>query len=92
MALTAEQVQAAAELIGSASTLDAAASRWRERFPDVRTMRLGAADMCGETPALRVGARAVYFVRIAGMCLSITAHASEANALILTDDGSGHGT
>ncbi|GLU32186.1 hypothetical protein WKR88_08315 [Trinickia caryophylli] len=91
MALTAEQVQAVAEVIGSASTLHDAAHRWRERYPDVRTMQLSAADMCGETPALRVGARAVYFVRTAGMCLSITPHADEANALILTEDGGLYG-
>ncbi|KDB07453.1 hypothetical protein LIG30_3362 [Burkholderia sp. lig30] len=91
MSLSTEQVQAVADVIGAAPTLHDAAERWRARFPGVRTMQLSPADMHGETPALRVGARNVYFVRMAGMCLSITPHADEANALILTEDGGRHG-
>lgn len=91
MALAAEQVEVIAELLRTAPTLPEAAAGWRRCYPDVRAMRISADDMRDETPALAFGARRVYFATSGGMCVSVTAHASEADIVIFTEDGAAHG-
>jgi hypothetical protein len=86
MSLTAEQLGVAVDLIRTAPTLSDAAAQWRERYPEVRTMRVSATDMRDETAALQLGARSVYFAMTDGHCWSITQEREEADALILTED------
>jgi len=86
MSLTAEQLDAAAALIGAAPTLREGAAQWRTRHPEVRTMLVDAMDMRDETAALRLGTRSVYLATSNGHCWSITQKPEEADALILTQD------
>ncbi|RQM44586.1 hypothetical protein EHZ19_27900 [Paraburkholderia bannensis] len=91
MALDTDQIQAIAEVLGTAPTLLDAAASLRQRFPAVRAVRISAAEMRDETPALEVGGRRVYFAMSDGMCVSVTREASEAVMVILTEDGAAHG-
>jgi hypothetical protein len=86
MSLNAEQLDVAVDLLRTAPTLRDAAVQWRERYPEVRAMRVSAIDMRDETAALQLGARSVYFVMSDGHCMSITQRPEEADALILTED------
>lgn len=92
MALDTTQVQVIAEVLRTAPTLFDAAATWRERYPGVRTLRIGADEMGDETPALECGARRAYFARSDGMCVSVTREAGEANMVIFAEDGAAHGT
>ncbi|WP_454766037.1 hypothetical protein [Cupriavidus campinensis] len=91
MCLNDEQLSAIADVIRTAPTLSDAAARWRERYPDVRIIRLSAADMRDEIPALQFGGRQVYFAMSGGMCVSVTRQADEADMLIFTEGGAGDG-
>lgn len=91
MALAADQVKAINELIRTAPSLPEAAASWRSRYPDVRVMRISAAEMRDETPAVEFGGRRVYFASSGGLCVSVTAQASEADMVIFTEDGGEHG-
>ena len=91
MALDTNQIETIAEVIRSAPTLLEAAARWHERYPGVRAMRIGAAEMRDETPAIECGGRRVYFATSDGMCVSVTRDAGEADIVILTEDGAAHG-
>jgi hypothetical protein len=91
MSLTREQVTTVADLIRTAPTLHDAAAWWRERYPAVRAMRIDAADMRDEKPALTAGARSVYFATSGGMCVSVTQRADEADMLIFSEHGAGDG-
>ncbi|MDF1484070.1 hypothetical protein PY257_02545 [Ramlibacter sp. H39-3-26] len=86
MAVTAEQLSAAGEVVGAAPTLRDAAAQWRERHPAVRAIVVDAMDMREETPALRLGARSVYLAASNGHCWHVTQQPEEATALILTQD------
>ncbi|WP_114812222.1 hypothetical protein [Paraburkholderia kururiensis] len=92
MALDTNQVQAIADVLRTAPTLFDAAASWRERYPAVRTLRVAAADMRDETPALECGTRRAYFAMSNGMCVSVTREAAEANMVIFAEDGAAHGT
>ena len=91
MALAAEQVDVMTELIRTSPTLHDAAASWRKRYPGVRVMRISAAEMRDETPAFGFGGRRVYFATSEGMCVCVTAQASEADMVIFTEDGAPHG-
>ena len=91
MALDTNQIAAIADVIRSAPTLSDAAANWRTRYPGVRAMRVGAAEMRDETPALECGARRVYFATSGGACVSLTRDASEADMVIFTEDEAVHG-
>ncbi|PXW23999.1 hypothetical protein [Paraburkholderia caballeronis] len=91
MALDTNQIRVIAEVIRTAPTLPDAAASWRARYPGVRAMRISAAEMRDETPALAFGARRVYFAMSDGVCVSVTREAGEADMLIFTEDGTAHG-
>lgn len=86
MAMTADYLRQAGEVIGAASSLRDAAAIWRARDPAMRVVLVDAMDMSDETPALMLGRRRVYLATSNGHCWSITQQPSEATALILTQD------
>lgn len=86
MAMTADYLRTAGEVIGAASSLRDAAAIWRARDPAMRVVLVDAMDMSDETPALMLGHRRVYLATSNGHCWSITQQPSEATALILTQD------
>lgn len=86
MTITGEQLRTASEVIGAAPTLRDAATLWRARHPEVRTMLVDALDMRGEIPTLMLGARRVYLAASNGHCWHITSQPEEATALVLTQE------
>lgn len=86
MAITADYLRNAGEVIGAASSLRDAAAIWRARDPDMRVVLVDAMDMSDETPALTLGSRRVYLASSNGHCWNITQQPSDATALILTQD------
>ncbi len=86
MAMTADYLRTAGEVIGAASSLRDAAAIWRARDPAMRVVLVDAMDMSDETPALMLGSRRVYLATSNGHCWSITQQPEEATALILTQD------
>jgi hypothetical protein len=86
MALTAEQLRTAGELVGAAASLREAATHWRAQHPEVRTVLVDALDMRDETPALRLGARSIYLAASNGHCWHVTQKPEDATALILAQD------
>lgn len=91
MVLAADQLEVVAELMRTAPTLPEAAASWRRCFPDVRVMCVDAVEMRDETPAFEFGRRRAYFASLRGACVSVTAHAREADMVIFTEAGSAHG-
>ncbi|MGF6293171.1 hypothetical protein OKW50_008406 [Paraburkholderia youngii] len=87
MALTADQISTIAELILSEPTLPEAAATWRKSYPDVRVIRISAVELVNEKPLLQFRGRRVYLATSTGVCVSVTTDASEANMLILAEDG-----
>lgn len=86
MAMTADYLRHAGEVIGAASSLRDAAAIWRARDPATRVVLVDAMDMRDETPALQLGSRRVYLATSDGHCWHITQQPAEATALILTQD------
>ncbi|MPW24058.1 conserved hypothetical protein [Paraburkholderia piptadeniae] len=87
MALTADQIHAITELILNEPTLSEAAASWRKRYPNVRVIRISAGELYNEKPVLEFRGRRVYFATSTGVCVSVTAEASEADMLILAEEG-----
>jgi len=85
MALTADYLCKASEVIGTASSLREAASILRAQDPALRVVLVDATDMRDETPEQLLGARRYYLARSSGHCWSITREPLEATALILTE-------
>ena len=85
MAVSADYLLEASEVIGAAASLRDAVALWRVRDPAMRVVLVDAMDMRDETPALRLGTRSVYLVSTNGHCWSVTDKAAEATALILTE-------
>jgi hypothetical protein len=85
MSLDEALLSAVADVVGAAPTLREAVAQWRARHPEVRAVLVDPEDMSGETPALRVGGRSVYFAASNGHCWAITQQAGAADALILTE-------
>ena len=86
MAFTPDYLRSAGEVIGSAPTLNDAASILRARDPALRVLLVDAMDMRDETPTQLQGHRRVYLATSNGHCWSITQQPAEATALILTED------
>ena len=86
MAMTADYLRHAGEVIGAASSLRDAAAIWRARDPAMRVVLVDAMDMSDETPALMLGSRRVYLATSDGHCWHITQQPAEATALILTKE------
>ncbi len=86
MAMTADSLRSASEVVGAASSLRDAAAIWRAHHPDIRVVLVDALDMREETPALTLGHRSVYLATSSGHCWHITQQPEEATALILTQD------
>ena len=53
MAVSADYLRDASEVIGAAASLRDAAALWRARDPAMRVVLVDAMDMRDETPALR---------------------------------------
>ncbi|MEM5440244.1 hypothetical protein [Paraburkholderia diazotrophica] len=87
MALTVAQIHTITELVLYEPTLSEAAASWRKRYPDVRVIRISAVELLNEEPAVEFRGRRVYFATSTGVCVSVTAEASEADMLILAEDG-----
>ncbi|WP_372524400.1 hypothetical protein [Piscinibacter sp.] len=85
MALTAEQIAQAGNLVADASTLRAAAASLRQQFAGMQASVVDAMDLRDETPALRVGARAIYLAASDGHCWSVTQDPAHAGAFILAE-------
>lgn len=86
MAVTAEYLRAAGEVIATADSLREAAALWRVRDPAMRVLLVDAIDMRDETPALHVGTRRVYLAASDGHCWSVTDQPGSATVLILTQE------
>jgi len=86
MAMTADYLRSASEVIGAAPSLRDAAAIWRARDPAIRVVLVDAMDMRDETPALLLGHRRVYLATSNGHCWSVTEQPDEATALILTEE------
>ncbi|SIT43630.1 conserved hypothetical protein [Paraburkholderia ribeironis] len=87
MALTADQINAITELILNEPTLPEAAASWRKRYPDVRVIRISAVELRNEKPVIEFRGRRVYLATSTGVCVSVTTEASEANMLIIAEEG-----
>lgn len=85
MAITAQQLMDARDLITQAGNVRAAATALRQRFPELRALVLDAGDMRGETPALTTGPCALYLMSTDGHCWTVTGDPAEASAVILTE-------
>ncbi|MDO8767316.1 MAG: hypothetical protein Q7K57_01130 [Burkholderiaceae bacterium] len=86
MAMTADYLRTAGEVIGTAPSLRDAASILRAQDPALRVVLVDAVDMRDETPAQLLGARRYYLATSNGHCWSITQEPGEATALILTQE------
>lgn len=85
MPLTTEQIEQAGSVVAGAASLRAAAASLRQQFAGMQASVVDAMDMRDETPALRVGERAVYLASNDGHCWSVTANPAYANAFILAE-------
>jgi len=86
MAITPDDLRAAADVVTAAASVREAAATWRTRDPALRVMVVDAMDMRDETPALTLGRRRVFLATSNGHCWTITQQPAEATALILTQD------
>jgi hypothetical protein len=86
MAITVEQLNEAAQILGVSPTVRAAAAAIRERLAPLRTLVVDAFDMRDETPAMQVDQRAIYLMSTDGHCWSVTREASSASAFVLTQN------
>lgn len=84
MAITSEQLDEAAQIVGAAESLRGAAAQIRERLAPLHALVLDAFDMRGETPARRLEQRALYLMSTDGHCWSVTPELARASALVLT--------
>lgn len=89
MAITAEQLTQAAQIVSQAETVRAAAVTLRERLSPLKTLVLDAFDMRGEKPAVHVPTpqgpeRALYMMSTDGHCWTVTRDPLQASALVLT--------
>jgi len=86
MAITPDDLRAAADVVTAAASVREAAATWRTRDPALRVMVVDAMDMRDEIPALTLGRRRVFLATSNGHCWTITQQPAEATALILTQD------
>ncbi len=86
MSLTAEQMYTITELILAEPTLVEAAASWRKLYPEVRVIRVSAVELRDERPFLEFRGRRVYLANSAGVCITVTTEATEADMLILAED------
>lgn len=86
MAITLDQLNEAGQILGSSTTVRAAAAVIRERFAPAHALVLDAFDMRTESPALQVQNRALYLMATDGHCWSVTAQPERASAFVLTQD------
>lgn len=84
MALTPQQIDDAAAIVGGAASVRLAAASLRERFPDMRATVVDALDMRGEQPAWQQAGRAIFLMRTDGHCWNVTGNPSQASAFVLT--------
>ncbi|MFT0174808.1 hypothetical protein ACLKMY_38825 [Paraburkholderia mimosarum] len=86
MGLTVEQIHAISELVLTEPTLLEAAVTWRKRYPDVRVIRLTAAEISDEKPFIEFRGRRVYLATWTGVCIDVTTDAARADMLILAEE------
>lgn len=85
MAITSEQINQAATILGEAATVRAAAATIREQFAPLRALVLDAFDMRGEQPVAQVdGKGALYLMSTDGHCWAVTREPAQASAFVLT--------
>lgn len=85
MAITSDQIQQAASILGESATVRAAAAVIRERFAPLPALVLDAFDLRGEQPMARTeGNRALYLMSTDGHCWSVTREPEQASAFVLT--------
>lgn len=84
MAITPQQLDDARALLGRATDVRAAATAFRQQFPQLRALVMDAAEMRDETPALTTGACALYLMSTDGHCWVVTGDPAQASAVILT--------
>jgi hypothetical protein len=84
MAITAEYLSAAGEVVLAAHSVREAAALLRSLDPAMRVLVVDTMDMRDETPAWVTGQRSVYLAGSNGHCWSVTEQLAEATALILT--------
>lgn len=85
MPLTPEQITQAGSVVADAATLRAAAAMLRQQFAGMPASVVDAMDLRDETPALRVGARAIYLASSDGHCWSVTTNPAHADAFVLAE-------
>lgn len=84
MAITSDQIQQAAAILGESASVRAAAALIRERFAPLRALVLDAFDLRGEQPVVQVdGQRALYLMATDGHCWSVTREPELASAFVL---------
>lgn len=86
MAITPDQLQEAAHIVGASPSVRAAAGTLRERFAPLRALVLDAFDMRNEQPAVKLAERAIYLMSTDGHCWTVTAEPQHASAFVLTQD------
>lgn len=86
MAITADQLLEAAQIVGNSPNVRAAATLLRERFAPLRTLIVDALDMHGETPAIQLEQRSIYLMSTDGHCWTVTREPQTASAFLLTQD------
>jgi len=84
MAITIEQLQEAAGIVDTSTSVRAAAATLRERFAPLRALVLDAFDMRNEQPAVKLAQRDIYLMSTDGHCWSVTAEPLQASAFVLT--------
>lgn len=86
MAITIDQLNEAAQILGASPTVRSAAATLRERFAPLHALVLDAFDMRSEAPAMQVDKRALYLMATDGHCWTVTGQPERASAFVLTQD------
>ena len=83
MALTQHQITRAATLVAGPASLRETAALLRAEFAGLPTTVVDAMDMRDESPALRIGERAIYLAESDGHCWTVTTDPARADAIVL---------
>jgi hypothetical protein len=84
MAISVEQLNAAAQIVAGAADVRAAAAALRQQFAPLRTLVVDAIDMRGEEPVVQLAQRAIYLMSTDGHCWTVTPEPAQAQAFVLT--------
>lgn len=84
MAISAEQLTEASQIVSTAPDVWAAATTLRQRLAPLRALVVNASDMSSEKPVVQLDQRAIYLMASDGHCWTVTPHPEQAAALVLT--------